>query len=674
MGKQDNDQLVNRIIDPKLRCERETASFGDHLYNEDNSRRQPMTPATQTESPQSFAETALRLGGKSDEEVRRLGAMDKADEQVETLFAPQYQTANSPIHKAIWDGRTPLELFSAPAPPTSLPCDRVMEQSLAVARRRRDENTLFNAERKLADDSIAELAEAGYWGLLIDPKYGGSGAPFARFAPFLTRMGLIDPTVSAMASVHGCIGAVDPVRTFGNAEQKARLLPLLASGQRISAFALTEPCAGSDLTALRTTATLVGDHYEVTGEKLFITNAVPGRLIGLVVLLEGKPAVLIAELPQENEHFRIKKYGLYALKHAYNQGLTFNKFRVPRENLLMPKTGDGLTIAYHGLNLGRLALCAAAAANLRVFLANLLPWIAFRKTYGQAIQSRELVKRRIARLAALIAGSDALVAWGSWLIDQGYRGELECIIAKIFGSESQKEAAIELFMKTHGGRSFLHGHLFGDNVHEYLAPCIYEGEGEMLGMAFFKSLVKEHGRQYFEPLGKALQARQMKTFNPANPTHLWKLRRELGSYGRWYANRLLLGRDRQQITGMDARLADHLGFALALCQQHAGYLSAALRKHQLKLADRQCRMADLSQRVQDTITMLVTIQWAHGQRKPIAITAADILCQDLRRKLTGARPSDRYFRDVQQLAEMVYDGGFEDLAGIERQEILMKYA
>ena len=83
---------------------------------------------------------------------------------------------------------------------------------------------------------------------------------------------------------------------------------------------------------------------------------------------------------------------------------------------------------------------------------------------------------------------------------------MECIIAKIFGSEAQKEAAIELFMKTHGGRSFLHGHLFGDNVHEYLAPCIYEGEGEMLGMAFFKSLIKEHGKTFFEPIGKALQA------------------------------------------------------------------------------------------------------------------------------------------------------------------------
>src|SRR5262249_50186967 len=156
--------------------------------------------------------------------------------------------------------------------------------------------------------------------------------------------------------------------------------------------------------------------------------------------------------------------------------------RVPKENLLVPKQGDGLTIAYHGLNLGRLALLANSAGTMRTMLANILPWAGYRKTYGQLINTRELVKRRIARLAGLIAGADAILAWGSWLIDQGYRGEMECIVAKIFGSESQKEAAIELFMKTHGGRSFLKGHGFGDNVYDFLAPCIYEGEGEMLGL------------------------------------------------------------------------------------------------------------------------------------------------------------------------------------------------
>src|ERR1700730_17180363 len=93
---------------------------------------------------QSFAEAALRLSGKTDEEARRTGAMDKADEQVESLFAPQYQTVNSPIHKAVWDGRVPLELFMPPALPASSPCDVAMEKSLDVVRRRREAGTLYN--------------------------------------------------------------------------------------------------------------------------------------------------------------------------------------------------------------------------------------------------------------------------------------------------------------------------------------------------------------------------------------------------------------------------------------------------------------------------------------------------------------------------------------------------
>ena len=146
---------------------------------------------------------------------------------------------------------------------------------------------------------------------------------------------------------------------------------------------------------------------------------------------------------------------------------------------------------------------------------------------------------------------------------------MECIIAKIFGSEAQKEAAIELFMKTHGGRSFLHGHLFGDNVHEYLAPCIYEGEGEMLGMAFFKSLVKQHGTQYFEPVGKALVAAGMKTFSPLNPVHVWKLRQALVPYGRWWLGEILARKWRTELGPMPEPLREHADFAIRGLQAHA---------------------------------------------------------------------------------------------------------
>jgi alkylation response protein AidB-like acyl-CoA dehydrogenase len=622
----------------------------------------------------SFAETALRLGGKGEDEVRRLGAVDRADEQVETLYAARRRTEGSPVHRAVWDGAVPLELFD-PAPLAAVaPCDAAMKKSLAVVRRRREAGKLLGPDGKLSDETMAELAAAGYWGMLIAPDYGGQGAPFARFARFYTRMAVEDATTAGLGSVHGCIGAVDPLNTFGTPEQKRRCLPKLASGQALSAFALTEPGAGSDLTALRTTAIDAGDAYEVTGEKLFITNIAPGRTIALVAMLDGRPAVLIADLPPtETNQFRLVKYGLYALKHTRNQGIKFDRFRVPKENLLVPPVGDGLTIAYHGLNLGRVALCAGAAGGMRVMLASILPWAKYRRTYGRPIASRELVKRRIARLAALITGADALVAWCAWLIDEGYRGELECIIAKIFGSEAQKEAAVELLMKTHGGRSFLAGHLFGDEVHEFLAPCVYEGEGEMLGLAFFKSLVKDHGRRFFEPIGKVLQKHGMKTLNPANPFHVWRLRRELGAYAKWSFGQKFAGRDRQHAPVADPRLSRHVEFAREQFRNQRRDLSATLRKHQLQLADRQCRMAEVSQRVQDTIVLLVAAMWASRQENDVAVAAADVLCQDLHRKLTGERPTDAYFRQVGELADMILDGGYEALAGVPSDEILMRY-
>ena len=629
------------------------------------------------ESPEAvgnFVETALKLSGKSEEEARTTGKIDRADDQVETLFATKYQTSNSPVHRAVWSHEVPIDLFQSH--PVTVPesCSRVMEKSLEVARRHRDARTLLDERGKVSDAILHDLAEVGYWGMLVDPEYGGQGVPFSAFAAFLTRMATIDATVAGLASVHGCIGAVDPLRAFGSPEQKRSYLPRLASGERLSGFALTEPAAGSDLTALSTRAVLDGDDYVVNGEKLFITNAVPGRTVGLVCLVDNKPAVLIADLPDhENENFQIVGYGLYALKHSYNNGLRFKDFRVPAANLLKTSAGDGLTIAYHGLNLGRVALCATAAGTMRTMLANMLPWTKFRKTYGQPIENRELVRRRIGRLAALIVGCDALVSWCSSLLDQGYRGEMECIVAKIFGSESQKEAAIELFMKTHGGRAFLHGHLFGDNVHEYLAPCIYEGEGEMLGMGFFKSLIKEHGKTFFEPIGKVLAEKKIRQPNPLNPAHAWALRKPMGTYAKWFLGETFSGGARPTYPAMPAALASHARFAVEGLQASRMEISGSMRKHQLKLADRQCRMSEMSSRVQDLVVMLTTSLYGAGQSNELVKDAADILCQDLARKRTGTRPTDTYFRAVTKLGEAVENGGFAAIAGVEPGEILMKY-
>jgi len=633
-----------------------------------------MTSVKDDSKDASFAETAMQLAGKTEEEAKRTGAVDRTDDEVDSFFAEQYKTSNSPVHRAIWEAKVPVELFSTPKLNNESMNLPAMKKSLEVLARHKKNGTMLDDQGKIAKVVLDELATAGYWGMLIEQKYGGQGATSRQFMTFLTQVASIEPTAAGLASVHGCIGAVDPVRYFGSEEQRQRILPKLASGEALSAFALTEPQAGSDLTALKTKAELNGDHYVVNGEKLFITNAIAGRTIGLVCLVDGKPAALIADLPkEENEEFKIIPYKLHALKHAFNNGLKFKDFKVPKENLLVPTTGDGLTVAYHGLNMGRLALCATASGVMRIMLANMLPWAKFRDTYGNAIETRELVKRRIARAAALICGADALVAWGSWLLDQGYRGELECIIAKIFGSEAEKECAIELFMKTHGGRSFLAGHLLGDNIHDFLAPCIYEGEGEMLGMAFFKSLAKQHGVTYFEPIGKAIPRAGLKKFNPMNPLHGFALRNELVPYAFWWMGKQLEGVDSHEIPGMSQELKAHVDFALEFLSDTPLELSQAMVKHQLKLADRQCRIAEMSQRAQDAIIILVTALWAHNEKNPVIESAADILCQDLRCKLTGERPSDSYFKAASKLADQIIDGKFPGLSEVAVQDILFKY-
>jgi alkylation response protein AidB-like acyl-CoA dehydrogenase len=650
-----------------------------------------MNYETKLQSPPaaSFAETALRLGGKSEDEARRTGAIDSADDQVETLFSAQHQTAASPIHRAIWDRHVPTELFDFNGGTPNEEVASVINQSLATVRFHIESGTLLDQDGKISGQVMRDLGRAGYWGMLVSPQYGGSGASMQQFSRMITMMATQEPTVAGLASVHGCIGAVDPVRSFGDEHQRERFLPKLASGEALSAFALTEPGAGSDLTALRTTAVLDGDEYVVNGEKLFITNAVPGRTIGLVCKIDGKPSVLIVDLPEhESETFQMNRYGLYALRRAHNNGLVFRNFRVPAENLLIPTTGDGLTIAYHGLNLGRVALCANAAGTMRWMLAEMLPWAQYRKTYGEMIAKRELVQRRVGRLAGMIVACDALTQWCAGLLDQGYRGEMECIVAKVFGSETQKTAAIELYMKTHGGRSFLHGHGFGDNVHEFLAPCIYEGEGEMLGMALFKSLVKHHGKQFFEPIGQILHDKSIRKPNLINPMHLWALRKPMVAYAGWYASQLVMPTRWSELQGVSVnsdatpkerianrnRLLGHMRFAQKQLSAARLMISTVMRTHQLKLADRQCRMSAISATVIDSVVMLVTS--LHGLRSSDVVTqeAADCACRELKTRLTCKPTSDADYRQMTALGETIARDGWTEISGASAAKVMMPYS
>ena len=370
---------------------------------------------------------------------------------------------------------------------------------------------------------------------------------------------------------------------------------------------------------------------------------------------------------QENEHFQLVKYGLYALEaHATTSGIVLQQFPRAGGEPAQPPRGDGLTIAYHGLNLGRVAAVRrrgrrdAADAGQHAALGRVPQNLRRADRQARAGPPPHRPAGR-PRSSAATRWSH----WCSWLIDQGYRGEMECIVAKIFGSEAQKEAAIELFMKTHGGRAFLHGHMFGDNVHEYLAPCIYEGEGEMLGMAFFKSLVKEHGKQYFEPIGKALHAAGIKQPELGQSGPLMKLAPAAMPWLKWRINEMVAGPVRAKLPSMPPSLSELAQFAADNLQRSRLEVDRLMQKHQLKLADRQCSMVELSQRIQSLIVMLTTCLWAAKQSDELVKTAAIVLGREIRRNITGKRPRREDFRLVTKLGADIAEGGFKALAGVE---------
>ena len=216
-----------------------------------------------TEAPQadrtaegtSFAETALKLGGKSADEARRTGAIDTADDQVEALFAPQYQTVNSPAHRAVWDRGVPVELFASAPPKTPPDVQQVMDDSIAVVQRHKAGR---HAAQRRRQDRRRRARRSGR-GRLLGPAWSArsTAAParrsarsrrFSRGWRWSIRPSPAWPrcTAASARSIR-CARSATPSRSSDSC-------PGWPAARGCSAFALTEPCAGSDLTALRTTA------------------------------------------------------------------------------------------------------------------------------------------------------------------------------------------------------------------------------------------------------------------------------------------------------------------------------------------------------------------------------------------------------------------------------------
>lgn len=619
----------------------------------------------------------MKKAGLKEEEIRRTTEITAIDAAAAALYKGELgKSPASPVHKLTW--RTALlSEFAHVEPDFDPEYSRVMADSLAALHANKAAGAQFDPETgKVSDKSMTDLGKSGWWGLRVPREFGGIDAATVNAMRGITQMSAAGfANEAGLQSVHGCIGAVGPLRLFGSDAVKNKILPELASGKRMSAFALTEPGAGSDLSAVKTTARKVGDKYLITGEKVFITNSYFGRTVCVVARVEGEKnkACFVVELPAENsENFELVKYGLHPLKRLWNHGLIFKDFPVPLENRITDENTNGMLSAYHGLNFGRIAVLANAAGALRQVLRSITPkaWGEYRRTMGASIQDRELVQVRIAKAAALTVACDALRDWSSTKLDQGYRGELECTIAKVFGSWAQQEGAIEIGLLTHGGRSLRHGNLIGDNLFDFLAALIYEGENHMLLMKYFLELFGEHGERFMLPIANSLEE-----LKKGKVWHLATLGWHGGRFGLWClgaALRAAFSAPKLPI-GMDKRLAAHVRFAFEEAKALALTGTYYMVKHQAGLQKRQSRLVELSKLSLWSVVMLVTAMHAHNSGDEATIDAADVLCQMMAQKLRPQHAPDSFYRDCAKLSRKVVEGAFKQLDGTVESAIVHPY-
>jgi alkylation response protein AidB-like acyl-CoA dehydrogenase len=636
------------------------------------------------ESNQLVAEVAMATGA-SREEAAALAEVTQADEAANALFAPQYQTESSPVHRAVWGDESPVSLFDAPLPePPQGYTREVLDHAIAIVHKYLAAGTYTNTDGlyagKLSDALIKDLGEIGYYSMLIPREYGGMGLSFPTFALEETRMSVIAPSVAMQNSVHEAIGAVGPLLTFGNAEQR-EWLRRLATGNPQSCFALTESQGGSDLKNMTTRGVIEGDEIVITGQKWFITNIFPKGLMCLVLMLEGPgmklaPQVVLVELPEEeDEHYSLTRYKLAALKELRNYGVNFNGYRVPLRNWIRPRSvPNGLTIAYHLLNRGRVSVCAVTGGRLRSMLAHMRLWGRTRISMGKPIDQRDLPLEDFARMAGLIVCADAFRNWTAWLLDQGYRGELECGAAKVTVTRLLGEAVDRIYPQFWGGRALDVTHPYSQQVEEMKAAEIYEGHNNMLALAWFAALTKQHSQDFMMPIFKRLQTLGMKDFNPSNPTHLWKMRDELKPYGAWIASHAMGRRSHEPPPNdMHWLLRRRAEAAIGGLQNMAMLMDGAMREYREELINRQGVVRDLVLEAHEYIAMLITTLHANRLGDRASQLAAVTFCDEQMRRLRGGRRSRKQHERLLELGQLVREGHFTQIADVPEGTVNMMW-
>jgi butyryl-CoA dehydrogenase len=336
-------------------------------------------------------------------------------------------------------------------------------------------------------DVVHKMGDLGLFGLPFDPEHGGSGGDFTSLCVAIEEIGRVDQSMGITLEAGTGLG-INPIHTYGTADQKARWLPDLLSGRTLAAFGLTEPDGGSDAGATKTRAVLDGDEWVITGSKAFITNAgtditsvvaVTARTgpdeISSILVPSGTPGLLV-EAPY-------RKLGWHA---SDTHGLVFDGCRVPASNLLGDR-GKGFSQFLAILDDGRIAIAALALGLGRACLDHSLDYARRRHAFGGPIGRYQSIAFKIADLAVMVEAARLLTYKAAWLRDQGRPIRQAAAVAKLHASEVAVEAT-RIATQIFGGAGFMDDSPVARFYRDAKVLEIGEGTSEIQRLVISRSL------------------------------------------------------------------------------------------------------------------------------------------------------------------------------------------
>lgn len=339
--------------------------------------------------------------------------------------------------------------------------------------------------------NLKKMAALGLLGMIIPEEFGGGGMDFLSLAIAIEEISRVCASTGVIVAVNQTLAAY-PIMQFGNESQQKKYLPLLARGDTMGAFALTEANAGSDPAAIETTAKLEGDHYILNGSKRFITN---GGEAGIFIVFaktdkeKGHKGISAFVIEKELPGFSVGEHeDLMGLRATANCELLFDDCRVPKENLLSDE-GEGFKIALNTIDTSRIDIGAQAIGIAQGALDAAVKYSKERKTFGKPICEYEMIQEKLAEMVTRIDAGRLLVYKAACIKDAGIsRYTKEAAMAKYMASEACMYTVREA-IQIYGGYGYTKDYPVERFFRDAKVMEIYEGTSEIQKIVIARSLL-----------------------------------------------------------------------------------------------------------------------------------------------------------------------------------------